>query len=152
MSSGPVAAADAVDVAGPCAPIRALWAAFEARDWPRARRLLRDDLQAVWWTSGERFTNADVFIRAQAEYPEGWSIRLIECEALQGGRVMSVVRIDHAPQHFYATSLFSLERGLITAIDEYWATAEPAPAWREALDADGRQRFNARDDARAVAP
>jgi hypothetical protein len=137
------------------ATVRAMWAAFEARDWPQARALLHADLQATWWTSGERFTNADVFIRAQAEYPEGWTIRLIDCDMLRDGRVLSIVRVDHPPQTFYATSLFRLDGDRIVAIDEYWATAEAAPAWRESLDADGRQRFNARDavlpTARAVA-
>ena len=132
--------------------VRQLWAAFEARDWRRARALLRDDLQATWWTSGERFTNADVFIRAQADYPEGWQIRLIECERLEDGRVMSVVRVDQPPHHFYATSIFLLDDGRIVAIDEYWATADAPPAWRDALDAAGRQRFDARDDARATPP
>jgi hypothetical protein len=132
--------------------VRAMWAAFEARDWPRARALLHDSFQATWWTSGERFTNADVFIRAQAEYPEGWAIRLIECDALRDGRVLSIVRVDHPPQTFFAASLCRLDGGRIAAIDEYWATAEAAPAWRESLDAHGRQRFNACDDARALAP
>lgn len=132
--------------------VRALWAAFQARDWKRARALLRPDLQATWWTSGERFTNADVFIGAQSEYPEGWQIRLIECERLEDGRVLSLVRVDHAPHHFYATSIFRLDDGRIVAIDEYWATAEAPPAWRAALDPVGRQCFDALDDARAVAP
>jgi len=132
--------------------VRALWAAFEARQWKRARALLRDDLQATWWTSAERFTNADVFIRAQAEYPEGWSIRLIECERLEDGRVLSIVRVDHPPQHFYATSVFRLDHGTVVSIDEYWATMEPPPDWRDGLDVDGRQRLDPTHDTRAVPP
>ena len=130
--------------------VRALWAAFQARDWKRARALLRDDLVATWWTSGERFTRAEGFVRAQSEYPEGWTIRLIECERLEDGRVMSLVRVDHPPHSFYATSLFRLDDGRIVAIDEYWAMAEPPPAWREAAGLPGRERFDARDDPRAV--
>ena len=76
-----------------------MWSAFQARDWAAARRLLRDDLQAVWWTSGERFDGADAFIAAQARYPEGWTIHAASrLERLEDGRVMSLVRVDHAPQ------------------------------------------------------
>jgi ketosteroid isomerase-like protein len=128
-----------------------LWAAFQARDWPCARDLLRDDLVVTWWTSGERFTQADGFFRAQSEYPEGWTIRLIECEQLGTGRVMSLVRVDHPPHHFYATSLFTLSGGKIAALDEYWATAEAPPAWREGAALPGRVRFDALDDPGARA-
>ncbi|HET9976631.1 MAG TPA: GNAT family N-acetyltransferase [Burkholderiaceae bacterium] len=132
--------------------VRAMWAAFQARDWAAARRLMRDDLLAVWWTSGERYESADAFVAMQAAYPEGWSIRLIECERLEDGRVMSLVRVDHAPNVFYATSFFKVDDGLIIGIDEYWATAEPPPAWRTPQAIPGLQRFDPLDDPRAAAP
>lgn len=132
--------------------VRAMWAAFESRDWARARALLADDLRATWWTSGERFTSADGYVAVQSQYPEGWAIRLIECERLEDGRVMSLARVDHPPQHFFATALFQVDDGVIHAIDEYWATAEAPPAWREAAAIAGRERFDALDDPRAVAP
>ena len=132
--------------------VRAMWSAFEARDWAAARALMRSDLQAVWWTSGERFDRADAFIRAQATYPEGWTIRLIECERLEDGRVMSLVRVDHPPGTFYASSFFRVDTGLIVAVDEYWATAEAPPAWRTPEAIEGLSRFDALDDPRARAP
>lgn len=132
--------------------VRALWAAFEARDWAGARRLLADGLQATWWTSGERFTGAEGYIAVQAQYPEGWTIRLIECQRLEDGRVISLVRVDHPPQHFYATAFCRVDEGVIQAIDEYWATAEAPPAWREHAPLPGRERFDALADPRAVAP
>lgn len=132
--------------------VRALWSAFQARDWPGARALLRDDLKAVWWTSGERFDGADAFIEVQARYPEGWMIRLIECERLEDGRVMSLVRVDHAPNVFYATSFFRVDDGLIIGIDEYWATMEAPPAWRTPDAIAGLAHFDALDDPRAFTP
>ncbi len=132
--------------------VRNMWRAFQARDWSAARRLMRDDMASVWWTSGERFETADAFIQAQAQYPEGWSIRLIECERLEDGRVMSLVRVDHAPQVFYATSFFKVDDGLIIGIDEYWATAEAPPSWRTPEAIPGLLRFDAMDDPRAVPP
>ncbi|MEY2687652.1 MAG: hypothetical protein RL375_1850 [Pseudomonadota bacterium] len=134
------------------AAVRNLWKALQARDWAAARKCLRDDMVSVWWTSGERFETADAFIQAQATYPEGWTIRLVECERLEDGRVMSLVRVDHAPQVFYATSFFKVDDGLIIGIDEYWATAEAPPAWRTPEAIPGLARFDAMDDPRAVPP
>ena len=132
--------------------VRSLWTAFQARDWAAARALLRDDLQATWWTSGERFANADGFIQAQAQYPEGWTIHIIEAERLEDGRVLSLVRVDQPPLSFYATSFFIVDDGLITAIDEYWATAEPPPGWRVEQKLAGWSRFDAQDNPRAIVP
>jgi len=132
--------------------VRALWAAFQRRDWAAARALLADDLQATWWTSGERFAGADGFVQIQARYPEGWTIQLLELAPLQDGRVLTLVRVDHPPHSFFATSIFRVDDGLVVGIDEYWATAEPPPAWREAASLPCRSRFEVRDDPRARAP
>lgn len=132
--------------------VHALWRAFEARDWAAARALLAPELQATWWTSGERFDSAEGFIRAQSEYPEGWNIRLIEVSPLQDGRVVSVVRVDHPPHHFFATSFFRVDDGVIQGLDEYWGMAEAPPAWREAAQLPGRSRFAPDDDPRACPP
>lgn len=132
--------------------VRGLWAAFQARDWRAARALLRDDCQAVWWTSGERFDGAEAFMEAQLRYPEGWTIHLIEAERLEDGRVMSVVRVDHPPHSYFATSFFRVDDGLITGVDEYWATLEQPPAWRRDGGIAGCTRFDPLDDPRALAP
>ena len=132
--------------------VRALWARFEARDWASARQLLRDDFTSTWWTSGERFDGADAYIAVQARYPEGWTIRVIECEALAGGRVLSVSRVDHPPHSFFATATWRLEQGKLASVDEYWATWEEPPAWREPGALPGCRRIDWRDDPRAVAP
>jgi ketosteroid isomerase-like protein len=132
--------------------VRAMWAAFQARDWAAARALMRNDLQAAWWTSGERFDGADAFVEVQARYPEGWTLRLVECERLEDGRVMSLVRVDHPPHVFYATSMFRVDDGLITGVDEYWATMEPPPAWRTPAAIAGLSRFDPLADPRATLP
>jgi GNAT superfamily N-acetyltransferase len=130
--------------------VRRMWAAFQARDWAAARAVMQDDLQASWWASGERFQGADAFIEANARYPEGWTIHLLELVHLQDGRVLSQVRVDHPPGAYFATSLFRVDDGLIAGIDEYWATLERPPAWRDALA--GRSRFDPQDDPRARQP
>ena len=132
--------------------VRALWAAIQSRDWAAARALLRDDLQVHWWTSGEHFDGADGFIDVQRRYPEGWTVHLIEAERLEDGRVMSLVRVDHPPRAFFATSLFRVDDGVIGSIDEYWAGVEPPPPWREHAGIAGRRRFDPLDDPRASTP
>lgn len=130
--------------------VRALWAAFQRRDWDAARALLHERVQVVWWTSGERFDGADAFVAVQRRYPEGWTIRLLELGHLQDGRVLALVRVDHPPQSFFATSICRVDDGRIAGIEEYWATAEAPPAWRDELS--GRSRFDAADDPRALVP
>ena len=132
--------------------VRRLWAALQARDWVAARAFLHTDLQAVWWTSGERFVGADAFIAVQARYPEGWTIRLLEVSPLQDGRVLAIVRVDHPPHNFYATSLCRTDDGLITAVDEYWAALEPPPGWRSDAPEAGWSRFDPLQDPRARQP
>jgi GNAT superfamily N-acetyltransferase len=131
--------------------VRAMWQAFEARDWTAARALLKSDLQAVWWASGERFGGADGFIEANARYPEGWSIHVLEISRLEDGRVLSVVRVDHPPSAFFATSFFRVDDGVIIGIDEYWATVEPPPPWRGDAGIAGRSCFDPLDDPRGPA-
>jgi GNAT superfamily N-acetyltransferase len=130
--------------------VRRLWAGFEARDWAAARAVLHDALQVAWRGTGERFIGADAYIEVNRRYPEGWTLHLLELAHLQDGRVLSMVRIDHGDGTFFATSLFRVDDGLITAIDEVFAMVEEPPAWREGLP--GRERMAPRDDDRARAP
>lgn len=128
------------------------WTALQARDWVRARDCLHPEVEARWWTSGERFSGADALVQVNANYPEGWTIHLLEVEHLEDGRVMSIARVDHPPHSFFANSFFRLDDGRITALDEYWATVEEPPAWRKAAALPGVSRFDPADDARAVLP
>jgi hypothetical protein len=61
-----------------------------------------------------------------------------------------MVRVDQPPPSRFATSFWRVDDGLITGLDETWATAEDPPAWR--ADLPGRSRFDPRDDARARQP
>ncbi|MCE2971333.1 MAG: GNAT family N-acetyltransferase [Burkholderiales bacterium] len=120
--------------------IRALWARMQARDWTGVRRLYADDATMLWHTSGERYGDVDAIVRVNATYPEGWTLRVADAAALTDGRVLSLVEVTLPPQRFFATSLFTLRDGLIAQVDEYWATVEPPPDWRDAatLGAYGR--------------
>ena len=132
--------------------VREWWQAVQARDWAQARALLRADLQATWWTSGERFDGADAFVEVQRRYPEGWAIRLLECTRLEDGRVLALLRVDQPPRHFYASSIARVDDGRIIGLEEYWATLEAPPEWRAPPAIAGLARFDPLDDPRAVTP
>jgi ketosteroid isomerase-like protein len=120
--------------------VRRLWQAFEARDWAGAQALFAPDAVCDWWTSGERFTGADAIVGVNAAYPEGWHIELLAIDELVDGRIHSLVRVDHGEQRFYANSFFDFDgENRIKAVEEFWATAEEPPPWREGLP--GRTRL-----------
>jgi hypothetical protein len=124
------------------ATVHALWSSFEARDWSAARRLFTHDATLTWHTSGERMLNADAIIRVNAIYPDGWNIRVLEVNALQDGRVHSIIEVKHPPNQFIANSLFRFEQNLIAQIDEYWGTVEAPPAWRTTGAIGAYERFD----------
>ena len=125
----------------PAAQVRTLWARTQARDWSGVRSLFAPDASAVWWTSGERFLDREAIVRVNAIYPEGWTIKVLEINALVDGRVHSVVHVDHPPHGFFANSLFRFDGDRIAAVDEYWATRETPPAWRNAQTLGAYERF-----------
>lgn len=128
----PLPAPTATDAQHHAAMVRTLWAHFQARDWPAARRLLADDAQLHWPASGEWLLDADAIIRVQAIYPEGWTLTVLEATPMLDGRVHSAVRVDHAGQTFFAHTLWRFAGTRIAGATETWATAEAPPAWRTA--------------------
>ena len=125
--------------ANPLQVVRQLWALFQARDWVAARQLMHSDLTAQWWASGETLQGADTFIAVNAEYPEGWTIHLLNVYPLQDGRVQALVHVAHTPNHFLVHSTARVRQGLLAHIEELWATCEAPPAWRTAQRFPGLQ-------------
>lgn len=132
--------------------VRALYAAMQARNWAAVRALLHAGMQTVWWATGERLVGADAFVAVNARYPEGWTLHLLEISRLDDGRVLALVRVDHPPATFFCTSIFRVDDGLVAGLDEYWATVEAPPPWREPGAVAGCLRFDPKDDPRACVP
>ncbi len=124
-----------------CAAVERLWLAVEGRDWIAARGSLVDHCTMTWPASGERFLDADAVVRVNAVYPEGWALRVVEINALADGRVHSVIEVRHGRARYLANSLFHFDGAFIDGIDEYWATAEAPPAWRDAATLGAYERF-----------
>jgi GNAT superfamily N-acetyltransferase len=117
--------------AHPSQVVSNVWSFFQARDWAAARALMHDDLQVQWWASGETLHGADTYIAVNAEYPEGWTIHLVETSLLADGRVLALARVDHPPHAtFLVQQIMRVRDGRLLQGTELWATCEAAPAWR----------------------
>ncbi len=122
------------------AVVRSLWSTFEQRAWREARSLFHDDALLIWPVSGERIAGADGIIRVQEIYPEGWAIVPLRFSKLTDGEVMSIVRVDHPPNSFFAVSFFTISNSRINRAEEYWSTVEEPPPWRTPKDIPGLVR------------
>jgi hypothetical protein len=122
----------AADTAQRCALVRALWAHVQARDWAAMRAAFADDAVMHWPVTGERLHGADLIVRVNAEYPEGWRIELRSVDALADGRVLAVLEVPHDGERFFAQGVYAFSGTRIAEATEYWATREAPPAWRTA--------------------
>jgi GNAT superfamily N-acetyltransferase len=121
------------DVEHRCALVQTSWAHVQARDWAAMRAAFTDDATMDWPVTGERFSGADAIVRANAEYPEGWSIAVRSIDALvpgSSGHVHSLVEVTQGTDRFFGHSRFTFQATRIAHVCEHWATAEPPPAWR----------------------
>lgn len=116
----------------PSKTIQALWDRTQARDWTSVAALLATDVVVEWPVSAERIVGRENYVRINAEYPEGWSIRVLGIVA-SGEEVVSEVEVPHETLGvFRAASFWTVRDGLITAAREYWTDlgGDPSPTWR----------------------
>lgn len=112
--------------------VRAFWERMRERDWDGVRATLAPDAVAVWPETNERFAGADAIVRVNAEYPEGWDIRVLRLVE-SGGTVVAEVEVPHEDVGVFRVAAFTeVVDGLIARSMEYWVQVggtEP-PAWR----------------------
>ncbi|MEU6877842.1 nuclear transport factor 2 family protein [Streptomyces sp. NPDC046712] len=114
--------------------VRGFWDRMQARDWAGLAALLADDLVVEWPVSGERIVGRENYVRVNAEYPEGWSIRVLRVVA-QGEDVVSEVEVPHDTMGVHrVASFWTVRNGTITGGREYWTEvgSDPSPEWRAA--------------------
>ena len=109
------------------ATIFAFWQHFQARNWAAAHALLAPDFAAHWPHTGERFAGRDTFIAMNHEYPEGWTLRVLEVTG-----TISQIEIIHGDERYVAASFFAVREGKLASVTEYWVQcgAESPPPWR----------------------
>ena len=121
--------------------VHKLWELYEARNWHDAEQLFAENAVMTWHTSNERFTGSKAIIGVNRNYPEGWRIEVLEIIEIIDERVFSIIKVTHPPDVFFATSIFEIENDRIQKLDEFWATCEKPPAWRNAENLEGYEYY-----------
>jgi len=116
----------------PAEVVQTLWDRMQARDWRGLGELLAEDLVVEWPVSGERIEGLGNFVSVNAEYPEGWAIRVLRIVA-DGEVVVSEVEVPHDTMGVHrAVSFWTVRAGTIVTGREYWTElgSAPSPEWR----------------------
>lgn len=93
-----------------------------------------EDAVIRWHCSNEQFTVSE-YVQANCEYPNDWNGEIERVEEL-GPNIILVGRVfptDHSSS-FHVVSFISLNEGLISEMDEYWADDGDVPGWRKAMN------------------
>ena len=104
----------------PTAVVRSYWELTQARDWAGLRGVLAPDVIVEWTASNEQFVGPDAVVRANQEYPEGWSIHVRGIVA-DGDTVVSDVEVPMEGVGVFRVAAFATVRdGLVATSAEYW--------------------------------
>jgi ketosteroid isomerase-like protein len=112
----------------PEAVVREFWRLMSSNAFEAVASVLADDFVLEWPQSNERIRGAANFARMNAEYPASgrWQFRLNRLVA-SGSEVVTQVSVTDGAQTAEPISFFTVERGKIRRLVEYWP--EPfAPA------------------------
>lgn len=112
--------------------INQLWERINHRDWPALGDLLHEDVVLEYPVTGEVFHGRANVVAINAEYPEGWSIRLLRVVA-DGEDVVSEVEIPmDGVGTFRVASFWTVRFDRVLQAREYWTSlgADDPPAWR----------------------
>ncbi|MDD1793965.1 hypothetical protein LRP50_12560 [Enterovibrio sp. ZSDZ42] len=115
--------------------VRELWAKFSRGEYVQAKALLHENLRVVWPTSREYYETRDEYIAVNEVFGADWKFEVLSLEETTTNKVISVTYVSspHCDDSFYATSILSLENGIITNMDTYWAFQDKQPEWRKQL-------------------
>jgi ketosteroid isomerase-like protein len=114
--------------------VQELWERMQARDWAGLGELLADDLVVEWPVSGERIVGRENYVTINAEYPEGWAIKVLRIVA-DGEMVVSEVEVPHETMGVHrVASFWTVRHRKIVNGREYWTSlgSDPSPEWRAA--------------------
>jgi len=100
--------------------VRELWSRIQQRDWGGQAALLDPGVRVEWPATRETFVGREAFVAVQAEYPEGWTIRLKRVVAA-GDTVVSEVEVPHEMSGltFRVASFFRVHGDCVVAATEY---------------------------------
>ncbi len=107
---------------------RALYTAYQARDWAGAERYLHPDAVLDMPATGERLAGRAQVLRFQREYPEPWG-ELVVVRTL-GDEASAAAQVEiHAPDGdvFRMAAFWTLRDGLLASGTEYWVDPGGSP-------------------------
>ncbi len=111
--------------------IKEFWRLFNERKFEAAKELLHKDFVGNWKATGEIFENRTTFIEVNSVYPGNWKADLTKLETTETGVVsVTYLYFEDTADKYFATTFYEFQDGLISKIEEYWATCEDAPEWR----------------------
>lgn len=84
-----------------------------------------------WHNTNEQFTLSE-YIDANCKYPGTWDGEVERIEPVSDG-LLTITHVYGEGISFHVTSFFTLKKGKIQTLDEYWSEDGEAPAWRQAM-------------------
>lgn len=124
--------------------VRALYEAYQDRDWDRASAYLHPDAVLDMPATAERLIGRDRLIDFQRSYPEPWGDLTVRRVLGTSGEAVAEVKIvDPAGQRFAMAGFWNQADGLLREGVEYWVTVggeAPPPARPSAVAPDGNPR------------
>lgn len=112
--------------------INKLWSLFDNKKYFETRDLFHDECEIIIKSSKEIFSDIDLYLQMNYDYPGNWRTVLEKVEILDEGAVSLVhVFSSEENEEFYATTFYKFKGGLISEMEEYWATMETQPEWRK---------------------
>jgi ketosteroid isomerase-like protein len=111
--------------------VRALYEAYQARDWATAARFLHPEAEIDLPATRERLAGRDQVMGFQRDYPEPWGVMTVHrVFGDDSGAAAEVEVVDPAGQRFALAAFWRQDDGLLRSGVEYWVTVggeEPPP-------------------------
>ena len=113
--------------------IKEFWRDVLAQNAEKLPGYFHKDAVIRWHCSNEQFTVSE-YVRANCEYPGKWQGEIERVEEISG-KIITAVRVYPVGggASFHVVSFLTIEKDLITEMDEYWADDGAAPQWRRQM-------------------
>jgi ketosteroid isomerase-like protein len=102
---------------------RALYEAYQARDWPTAHGLLHPEAHSELLATGEVLDGRDAIVALNEGYPEPWGdltvLRVVADGPALAACEVEIVSEEHV---FRCAAFWRAAGGLLTESAEYWVT------------------------------
>ncbi len=109
------------------------WQDCVGQDREALRGWFWPDARIIWPCTEEVFT-VDESLIANCEYPGAWTGELLNVTTTPIGAVTEVrIASDDGKYSCHAASIFTLYKGKIASLTEYYADDGPPPSWRTKL-------------------